>query len=346
MRSTGMTSVIATILILGGLVVCSILGLSIYSYRAMFHPRIRSSEYCKNWGLEEGEYTEAIFALPWEELEIFSPYSQSVVRGHYLDPRTIPQGAQEYSPGKKSVPGLALFVHGITWTWYGMVKYMQGFLKEGWIVLSIDLPAHGASPQGRQVYPSYGYHEKYVVDDVVAWLKKRMENQKLPLVLVGESMGAATVLQYAPLAAPQGTSPEQWKVQAIIADCPYSSAAEELDARLKASHIPALLIPPIHWGVNVLLSVLRGYRLEDASPQDAIMQSPLPIMLVHGKEDTYVPTWMSEQMARRRKEAAVGPIELLIVPDAVHAKSAAVHPELWFPAVFRFLKDHLPGSLY
>jgi pimeloyl-ACP methyl ester carboxylesterase len=143
----------------------------------------------------------------------------------------------------KESAGTAVFVHGITWTRYGMLKYMGPFIDRGWNVLAVDLPGHGDSPRGNRSVPAYGYHEKYDIDAVVDWVRNRFGTNR-PVILVGESMGAGTVLQYAPLGAAPGTDPSTWKVQAIIADCPYSSAADELDARLADTGIPRFIAKP------------------------------------------------------------------------------------------------------
>jgi hypothetical protein len=321
-----------------GLWLLVVISIGCRSYLLMFRAKFQDLEYCRNWGLEHGEFSQDFLNLPWELEHIHSTYRDAPLTAMVL-PAYREKGATattKETPAK----GTVVFVHGITWTRYGMLKYMQPFIDQGWHVIAIDLAGHGDSPAGNKSVPAYGYHEKYDIDAVVNWAQDRFSPQ-LPLVLVGESMGAATVLQYAPLGAPQGSSPDTWKIKAIIADCPYSSAADELDARLADTGVPWLIAKPAHKIVDMLLYLFRGYHLAEPSPKEAILQSPVPILFIHGAVDTYVPTWMSQTMADQRRSLKVGPTDLLIVPEASHAKSVMVNRELWFERVFAFLDQHL-----
>ncbi|AEJ20615.1 alpha/beta hydrolase [Gracilinema caldarium] len=315
-----------------GLWLLVVIGIGLRSYRLMFRAQFQDLEYCRTWGLEHNEYTEDFLNLPWELVRIHSAYRDAPIGAIVLSAPAAPVGLD--------AKGIAVFVHGITWTRYGMLKYMQPFIDRGWHVVAIDLAGHGDSPGGNKSVPAYGYHEKHDIGAVVNWARDRF-GVNLPLILIGESMGAATVLQYAPIGAPAGTSAETWKVQAIIADCPYSSAADELDARLADTGIPRFIAKPAHKIVDMLLYLFRGYHLADPSPKEAVLQSPVPILFIHGEADTYVPTWMSQVMADRRGSLKTGPTELLLVPEASHAKSVMVNRDLWFERVFAFLDKHV-----
>jgi hypothetical protein len=305
----------------------AVLATGLRSYLLMFRPQFQDLDYCRTWGLEHGEFDQTFLDKNWELVQVHSSYRNAPIAAMVL-------------PAPEKSAGTAIFVHGITWTRYGMLKYMQPFIDRGWHVVALDLAGHGDSPVGNKSVPAYGYHEKYDIDALVDWARDRF-GPALPVILVGESMGAATVLQYAPMGAPGGTGAETWKVKAIIADCPYSSAADELDARLADTGIPRFVAKPAHKFVDVLLYTFRGYHLSDPSPKEAVLQSPVPILFIHGEADTYVPTWMSRDMADRRRSLKVGPTEILFVPEASHAKSVMVNRDLWFSRVFAFLNQHL-----
>ena len=304
----------------------TVIVLTLISYRMMFCPKIHSLEYARASGLERNEFDEAYLDLPWEPISVFSEKRDTCIAGLTLrsDIHT----------------GTVIFVHGITWNRYGDYKYARGFTERGWNVVVFDLPGHGASPGGKLKTPAFGYLEKWDLDAVVDWTRKHY--RQTPIVLVGESMGAGTVLQYAPVGAPRGKSPEEWKIDAIIADCSYSSAGDELSARLRALHIPGLFRNPVCLLVSGLLYLLRGYTLDIISPKRAVLESPVPILFVHGSEDRYVPTEMSVSMAENRKKAGAGPAELLIVEGATHAKSIVVNPKLWFSKAFAFIDTYVP----
>jgi alpha-beta hydrolase superfamily lysophospholipase len=151
-------------------------------------------------------------------------------------------------------------------------------------------------------------------------------------------MGAATVLQYAPL----GIEAEGRGVDAIVADCSFSSASEELAVRLRSEGIPRFVGRGAAALVAVALKRFRGFRPEEASPMASILKSAVPILFVHGGDDRYVPTEMSTRMAEARGRCGIGRTELLVVPGARHAKSVIVDRSTWFSTVFAFIDKYAP----
>lgn len=324
-------TVLTGLFILLGTYILGFSAIALISYRKMFIPAFNTLDHSLSYALENGETDAAFVALPWETVRIESPR-----RGSYLEALVLPSSAP-------SPAGIAVFVHGITWTRYGMLKYMRPFVDAGWHVVAPDLPGHGGSPQGTIAAPAFGYEEKHDLGAAVDWSRLRF-GAELPVVLIGESMGAATVLQYAPLAAPALAPRSSWKISAAVADCSYSSAEEELRARLAATGIPSFLARPAVPLVSALLRARRGYGLDDPSPERAVLETALPILFIHGSEDTYVPTAMSVRMAELRRAAGAGPTELLIVEGARHAKSVLVDPTGWFAAVFNFLENYAENN--
>ncbi|NLJ09932.1 MAG: alpha/beta hydrolase, partial [Treponema sp.] len=149
-----------------------VIGIGIRSYVLMFSPQFQDLEYCRTWGLEHDEFDQAMLDLPWELVRIHSSY------------RDAPVAAMVLGTSKENA-GTAVFVHGITWTRYGMLKYMGPFIDRGWNVVAVDLPGHGDSPRGNRSVPAYGYHEKYDIDAVVDWVRNRFGTNR-PVILVGE----------------------------------------------------------------------------------------------------------------------------------------------------------------
>jgi pimeloyl-ACP methyl ester carboxylesterase len=293
----------------------------------MFHPHIFTLEECRNWGIEHKEFDESFLAAPWEHGCIYSSFRNTNLAFDLL------------TPIEKCV-GTIIFVHGISTTRYSMYKYMKPFWERHWNVLAFDLPGHGGSPAGKIPVPGFGYYEKYDLDVVVTWVRSRW-GSTLPVALVGESMGAATVLQYAPLGAPAGTESSQWKIQAVIADCPYSSIEDELTTQFKTKKIPLFIAKPAQKMVDILVWHRYKYHLSDISPEDAILKTNVPILFIHGMSDTLVPYWMSEKMVEERKKVQRGVTEIFLVPGAGHAQNVIVSSEQWFRKVFDFLERQI-----
>lgn len=128
-------------------------------------------------------------------------------------------------------------------------------------------------------------------------------------------MGAASVMLAADLPLPAS-------VRGIIADCGFTSPWEIIaHCARKWFHIPAF--PMVH--LLSLMARLRfggGYR--SCSTRTSLANSNHPLLLLHGAEDDFVPTYMSEE---NFKASAARIRRKLIVPGAGHGMSYLVDPK-------------------
>ena len=301
----------------------AVLIFSVVAFYLMFYPSCKSLEFTRANGLQKAEFSQEFLDNPWIDFEILSPHGYSI-SGNYLISRT----------GSPSAP-TALFVHGITWTRYGMYKYMQPFFKNGWNVASIDLAGHGNTRAPRRYFPSFGYYEKFDVKTAVDFLKTRFPESAL-FGAVGESLGAGSVLQYSAIS--------NGDIDFVIADCPFASAHKELLHHVRKLGFPPFFAQHASLIVAILVRMTKGFSFYDASPEKAVLETATPILLVHGLEDRYVPTWMSLHLYNIRKKAGFDETSLLLVPGARHAKSFMTDPELWEKTAFSFISDLKPVS--
>lgn len=198
-------------------------------------------------------------------------------------------------------------------------------MRRGHSILMVHARAHGVSG-GRAI--SFGSRE---ARDIAAWAKA---TDKLlggvPTVLFGVSMGAATVIMTSALPLPPS-------VRCAVADCPYSSAEQMLRQEIAKDRLPSSIFYPL---VRLSARMFAGFDPEDASPIDAIRHSRLPLLLIHGDEDSFVPCRMSEQM----REVCASECELLIVHGAAHAMSYVTDSETYARTVDNFYAMHLYTS--
>lgn len=287
-------------------------GLVLYAFRGMFRAKPADPDWILSSSLESGDIEQAWLEKPWQHFELLSR------QGNRLAAYAL----------AGSTSKTAVFHHGFGWSWYGMLRYMRPFIDAGWNVLALDSRGHGRS--GRGVWPSFGYYEKH---DLAQLLDRAYE--LFPdtdyLLTYGESMGAATVLQHAAIDS---------RVQAVVADCSFSSAADELDHHLRRRFLPGWLRSSVIRSVNALLRRLDGFSIHDAAPDKAIMQTAVPILLIHGQADRYVPWEFSVRMYQARKGMA--PTYLLLVPEARHARSRHIAPELYDSTVADFVRRFQP----
>jgi uncharacterized protein len=309
-----------------------VLALGWISYRGMIHFRIRDEAWQRRALLESGAVDEGVFALPWIEEEIASP-SGYALRLHAL--AGVPGPAGE--PKRAGAQKLALFHHGIGAGWLSMLPYMELFRAEGWSVAAFDSRGHGGGDlgrDGRRPRPSFGFYEKADLKAVADCALARLPHEG-GFVVFGLSMGAATALQYAPLDP---------RLDAVVADCPYSSAIAELDYRLKASMIPRPFRSLVVRVADAFCRRLEGFSLRDADPGRAILETRIPIFFIHGLEDRFVPWRMSVVMAEtRRRRLPDAATELLLVPGARHGGSLAADREGYAEALRGFLAG-IPGE--
>lgn len=193
--------------------------------------------------------------------------------------------------------------------------------KMGFNALVIDQRAHGES-SGTVI--TFGIKER---KDLLCWIQyanSRLGSQ-MPIILSGLSMGAATVLMASELDLPEN-------VAAIIADSPYSAPAAIIEKVCADRHYPVALCRPfIHLG-----ALLYGhFRLNECNAKDAVQSAKVPILLIHGEADKFVPCDMSWEIADR----CASPVEVQTFPDAGHGLSYMIDPVRYEQVVYEFLRS-------
>ena len=190
-------------------------------------------------------------------------------------------------------------------------------------VLLINQRCHGGS-EGHTI--TFGIQERKDVLNWIRWANGRFG--AVPTVISGVSMGAATVLMVSGMELPEN-------VKAVIADCPYDAPSNIIKKVLgQDMGMPVKLVYPlIRFG-----GMLYGrFNLGADSPLAAVKKTKLPILLIHGDDDRFVPYAMSCNI----HAAAPETIEFHTVPGAGHALNFASDPEGYRRIVGDFLKKYL-----
>ena len=224
----------------------------------------------------------------------------AVLIGHYLK-----------HPSPKRV---IIAFHGWRSPWYRDFSPIWEYWQEECSVIFVEQRAHGES--GGE-YLGYGTLERF---DVISWTERvkelidwentrREDGEKLPIYLAGTSMGAATVLLASGLSLPEG-------VTGILADCGFTSMEaiweEVMRNTLKVSK------PVREAELKYLRHCIRKTGGQLCSTLDAMDVCRTPVFFVHGKEDDFVPPYMTEENYARCR----APIKrLYLAPDARHGTS-------------------------
>ena len=297
----------------------------LYCYVKMFRRQYRSLDYALERCLARGDFPSDLLDRGWEEFSVPSG------RGFDLHGSLL-SAADPEAP-------LVILLHGIGWNRYEVFKYASVFLREGWSVAAFDLAGHGASEAPRRDFPSFGVFEKRDLGAVIAFLRSRLPKASA-LGLAGESLGAATALQYAAI-APQGSGEggetlELPALSFVVADCSFSSMTEQCAHRLRVSGLPKFLHSPALSLASRLCSALRGFSLAEADPLRSIGSIRVPVLFIHGLADDFVPPSTSTAMHEALIRAG-GDSELYLVPGAAHAKSYSTDPSVWEERVMDFV---------
>ncbi len=182
------------------------------------------------------------------------------------------------------------------------------FLNEGYSVLLPDSRAHGAS--GGE-FVTYGLLEKY---DVIAWANWMKRAGCGKLYALGESLGAAVLIQAAAV---------QPIFSAIVAECPYADLREVAEYRVSGmGRLPPIVARAIVGSSLLYAAWVYNLDLRRVSPVDSIGRASTPILLIHGLGDVLTPPYNSVRLAKADPRDP-----LWLVPKAQHTEASLAEPE-------------------
>ena len=197
------------------------------------------------------------------------------------------------------------------------LSYYSGL---GLNILLVHERAQGKS-EGR--FMTFGIKERHDVHTWVTWHNDRFGTD-VPVLIGGLSMGATTVLMACGEPFPEN-------VRGVIADCGFTTPHDIISAVGRSMHLPSRLLVPM---VDLHARLLVGIRLKEYSTIDAMRQTNLPVLFIHGESDGFVPC----EMTRRNYEACASKDKtLLLVPEAGHGQSYPKQPERYRAAVKAFV---------
>lgn len=306
---------ISTILLCIALAILIILIFSYGAYRMSFYPaeRREDNDYKMPRGAQYDEVRENIsksindmLSRPFEPVTITSFDGKKLYARYYHCADGAPLQIQFH--GYKSC---------------AVVDFSGGSKlagKMGHNALVVDQRSHGKS-EGSAI--TFGVQERR---DCLAWIEYALSRFgcDVKIILAGLSMGAATVLMATDLDLPKN-------VVGIMADSPYSSPKEIIKTVCKRDmHLPAWLIYPF---VKLGAKLFGGFDLEESSAVTAVTNTKIPILIIHGEDDRFVPCDMSRAIQKACSEM----ITLETVPAAGHGLCYMIAPKRYEEVTVNFL---------
>ena len=206
--------------------------------------------------------------------------------------------------------------HGYTDNRMGSLKYVQMYMDLGFNCIIYDLRGHG---ENKTDFTTYGVREgmdlKCLIDDT----RSRYKEIEV-LGIHGESLGAATTitsLKYKP------------EVDFAVADCGFSDIENVLKEGYRNAHVPAFLVDL----ADITGKIRFHYSIKEMRPIDSLDDNTVPVLFIHGADDTFILPKNSEDMKERTK----GYRELHIIQGAGHAESILTEPDAYKEYVTAFL---------
>ena len=292
-----------------------VLLISFFTFWLCFHSPRKGQNDIYNYPTEE-QYLphrewalRMIRAMAAERCEIVSVRSRDGLRltGRYYARR-------EDAP-------LAICFHG--YRAIGLRDFCGGardILDRGFDLLLADQRAQGDSG-GHTM--TFGIREREDCHAWVRWAAERFGPER-EIVLYGISMGAATVLMAA------GT-PFEGNVRCIVADAPYSSAKAIIQKVCREDlHLPAGLC---WFFLRLGARLFGGFDPEETTAAAEVKKATVPMLILHGEDDRFVPCAMSAEIAEANPLA-----ERHTFPGAGHGLSYMADRERYLALVDDLLR--------
>lgn len=216
-----------------------------------------------------------------------------------------------------------ILVHG--YKSFGIKDFSGGInlsLENRHNVLLIDHRAHGES-EGHTI--SFGIVERFDVLSWINYLNTRF-GTNIPISLIGISMGGATVLMASELDLPDN-------VKLVIADCPFSSAIDIITKVTIERKYPLFLVK---WFLPLSASIFGKFDVNASSAIDAVKNAKVPILLIHGDQDEFVPYEMSVKIKNANPD-----IEFHTFKCDIHGLSYIFDTERYKQIVTDFTNKHI-----
>lgn len=262
----------------------------------------------------EGDWRDWVNNQPFERWQITS-FDGLTLQGYFLEAK---------APTNKTV----VMAHGYLGRATDMGLYGEYYYEElGYNLFTADARGHGESEGD---YIGFGWHDRL---DYVQWIERIIDElgPETEIVLHGLSMGAATVLMTSGEPLPK-------QVKAVVADSPYTSVHDMFAYQMKRMfHLPSF---PVLNTTSLVTKFKAGYSLKEASALEQVQKTSVPILYIHGRADTFVPTDLTEQLYA----ATQSDKELFLVEGASHGEAFVINHDQYVETLRHFLETYGPSG--
>ena len=227
-----------------------------------------------------------------------------------LRPRTFTDNQSLHAwwwPAQRANAPAILYLHGVRWNRTGQLFRIEQLHAMGYSVLAVDYRGFGRS---RGDLPS----EATVYEDArIAWERfAQLQPDPAKRLIFGHSLGGAVAVELASeLARDARDKAAVAPARGLILESTFTSLGD-------VAAVVANTSLPVRW--------LMSQKFDSLNK---IHEVGVPVLLVHGLDDRYVPSRFSQQLF----EAAQEPKTLLLVPGATHNNSMSLAGQRYRKAI-------------
>jgi len=228
-----------------------------------------------------------------------------------------------FIPQKKKNRGTIIYLHGVGDCKIGGIALTRTLYNNGFNIFLYDSRQHGES---EGYYCTYGFYEKYDVSTVINYLRSKGDKKIGKIGLFGTSMGGAVAIQAAAL------NPH---ICAVVSECSYTSLRVVF-----VDYQKRIIKLPWHFLRNIALvqsQKIANFKARLVSPLEDIKRIHIPILIVHGKNDTFIKSEYSKILFNAANE----PKQLLLIDNAGHNDIWDIGGKVYENSLSAFFKKHL-----
>lgn len=205
-------------------------------------------------------------------------------------------------PAPRADAPAVLYLHGTRWNLTAQVRRISQLRELGFSVLAIDYRGFGESP-GELPSESTVYQDARAAWERLVQFQPNADRR----FIYGHSLGGAIAVDLAEHLA-DSDSP---KASGLIVESTFTDLAAAAAAVANTSL-------PVRWIMS-----------EKFDSIDKIGEIKIPVLIVHGLDDRYVPSRFSQELF----EAAAEPKRLLLVPGGTHNNSMTLGSQAYAKAL-------------
>ena len=199
----------------------------------------------------------------------------------------------------------AIFVHGHRGTPGDGLPSLPVLHDLGFPALFITYRNDKGQPQDPSGFYQFGLTEWQDLHAAVEYVLSQPGARNV--VLIGHSMGGSIITKFL------YESPLAGSVTGVVFDSPMMDFKAPVDRGARKYHLPGFLTATVKW-ITTLRFDLDWDAMDYLQNADRL---DVPILLIHGKNDTYVPIETSNKLAELRPDL----VTFNVYPNATHTNS-------------------------